>query len=115
MPPKKSGEPKARAKLSTAKRAEATRKSRITRCKKKCDDSGGEAKAKRSYAPGKRQEAAERAKVNLAPWRNFMGQYRRNYELDHNDDGRSYKELQQLASKEWAKMTPSKKAEYADK
>lgn len=106
--------PKARAKLSTAKRAEATKKSRVTRCKNKCEESGG-VKVKRSYASSaKRLAAVARAKTNLAPWRNFFAQYRRNYELDHNDDGRSYKELQQLASKEWGTMSASKKAAFAD-
>lgn len=76
--------PKARAKLSAAKRA-----------KKKCDSSGGEAKAKRSYAPGKRQDAIDRANVNLGPWRNFFRQFPRNYELDHNEAKKSYRELQQ--------------------
>lgn len=95
--------PKARAKLSAAKRA-----------KKKCDSSGGEAKAKRSYAPGKRQDAIDRANVNLGPWRNFFRQFPRNYELDHNE---AKKIIQRIAaaSAEWRKMSKSEKDGYADK
>lgn len=105
--------PKARAKLSASKRAEATRKSRITRCKKKCDASDGEAKAKRSYASSaKRQEAVERAKVNLGPWKNFFAQYRVDHESDFPEKGR-YRALQSAASEEWGTLSDSKKKKFA--
>ena len=105
--------PKARAKLSTAKRAEATKKSRVTRCKNKCEESGG-VKVKRSYASSaKRKEAVARAKVNLGPWRNFFAKYRVDHENDYPKEGR-YRALQSAASKEWGTMSASKKAAFAD-
>ena len=114
MPPKaKSKSPKPRAPLSASKKAAAAKKSRITRCKKKCDESGGE-KVKRKYAPGEREAAAVRAKVNLAPWRNFFAQYRVDHEAEYEEKGR-YAALRSAASKEWAKMSPSRKGAFADK
>lgn len=105
--------PKARAKLSASKKAAAAKKSRITRCKNKCDASGGEAKVKRSYASSaKRKEAVERANVNLGPWRNFFAQYRVDHEADHPEEGR-YRALQAAASAEWRAMSASKKKKFA--
>jgi hypothetical protein len=62
-------------KLSSSKKAARALKAAVTRCQNKCSATGGAKAPRKSMSASKKRKAADR----LAPWRNFLAQWR----VDH--------------------------------
>ena len=90
-----------RKKLSSKKRAAATAKALLTRCKNKCEKTGGRKQVK-SASKKRKMNAAQRA--GLEGWRAFMAVFWADYQ--RNVPNGTYRDAQKQASAAWREAHP---------